>query len=184
MSGFSLVHQGGSLPILLEVSLQGRALPPSPSSIVSHPPGWCLGLPHLAQDWAAKSIFLSWSPSLFLALHTSPRHLFRVPPYPGTNHFKSFRYSGIGHRSHRGFCAGMECLLAPTLIPQNGLSVPGKKCLEVLGVDGRLPHPWRVDPSFLKSHLLGMYCASTQSRGLACSGGVRRLSAQLCSSAN
>lgn len=67
---------------------------------------------------------------------------------------------------------GQNAFWPPTLIPQNGLPVPGKPCLEVSGVGGRLPHLWRMDPSFLKSHLLGMYLPAPKVKGWSAGGGA------------
>lgn len=130
-------------------------------------PGWYLSLLLLllAWNWAAKSIFVPWSPAQFspfllLSLPCSPcqpkSSLFCVTSYPGTNHFKSFKPSGIVTRSHRwgGFYDGRECFLAPALICQNGLAV-GSRRLGNLEIGGKLPDLCRVDPSFLKSNPIG-----------------------------
>lgn len=150
-----MINQEGSLLFLLGAS---GVLPPSPSSSspihpllpvsLVLPPhqglpatlGWCLGLTWLrigllraSLSPGESSMVFPFPPIFSSLLSSQPRaSLFCVPPHPGTNHLKSFTFPATVTRSHGDFCDGKNAFWSSVLIPQNGLSVPGKGGLEIL----------------------------------------------------
>lgn len=134
-----LGESGGSLPFLFKVSLQGGALPPPPSSLVFHPFGWHLGLPHFLGSRATvcpgvQVELPAFLPCLFLAPHASPRHLYLV--FLPTLEQIAFRVSGLLELcvkatgvSLLGQNAFWPLLLFRRMVSR--LLVPGKRCLEI-----------------------------------------------------
>lgn len=134
------------------------------------PLAWCstllVGASAFPTSWL-RSNCLSWNPgraSSFspMSLPYSPRQpkasLSRVPPYPGTNNFKSFKSSGAS--KSRGFLCWDRMPLPPALIPQNGLvlAVPGKRSLEIYRwvAGGPIPGGWILP--FLNRTCLVCFC--------------------------
>lgn len=167
--------------------LPSQPHPSSPTLLISPPtppgaaatPGWCCGRLSLP---LTQNLFLSWSPvqfSLFLprSLPCSPLQpnasLFCVPPYPGTNHRKSFKSSGVVNRSHGGLCFWIESFPASTLVLQCRQRAAGTS-----RGGGRLPDPCRVAPSFLEANPVGLYLPAPEAYRWRVPRGARRLSAQ------